>query len=73
MMAKRTGLNGMMKWIIWIATAIFALGAMGEVIRSNRNRIEKVEVKAESNANTIIGIEKDIQYIREGIDDLRER
>jgi len=65
--------NGMMKWVIWVAAALITLGAMGEVIRSNRGRLDKVEPKVETNSNVMIGMQKDIQHIKEGVDELRKR
>ena len=71
-MAK-TKFNGSMKWIVAFAGLLITIGAICQMVRSNTGRIDKVEVKAEIAQNDVTGIKKDIQYIKEGIDELRNR
>ena len=70
---KKHGLNGSTKWIIFLAGALITVGAIWQTIKNNTSRIGDVEDLAINNKDNITSIMKDIQYIREGIDDLKNR
>ena len=59
--------------ISWLIGILFVAGITYGQIWRNSKDIQKVEIKAETNEKTIIGIEKDIQYIKAGIDDIKKK
>ena len=68
----KTKFNGnLWKYLIYAATILVAVGVYMTVIESNCKRIEKVEARSEKNEKDIIGMQKDISYIKEGIDDIK--
>jgi len=70
-MAK-SGLNGATKWIIFLAGALITVGVSLQMIRSNTARIDKVEPKVQNISETVARLEGNIEYIKKGIDDLRD-
>ena len=68
----KTRFNGnLWKYLIYAATILVEVGVYMTVIESNCKRIEKVEARSEKNEKDIIGMQKDISYIKEGIDDIK--
>lgn len=69
-MAKKNG----MLWKIGLTLAgvLITIGIYIATVRSNTGRIDKVEVKAHENEGDIRDIKKDITYIREGIDEIKQ-
>lgn len=70
-MAKNTNSNGILKLIIALAGALIAIGILTATIRSNEQRIDKVEVVAKQNENDIREIKTHLEYIRKGVDDIK--
>ena len=71
-MAKKNGNGWVWKLAIFLAGALVAAGGYIATVRSNTNRIEKVEVKAHETETTVVGMQKDIEYIKVGIDEIKE-
>jgi len=71
---EKTIFNGSLwKYLIWISAVLIAVGVYKTVIESNCDRITKVEIRAEKNERDIIGMQKDISYIKEGIDRIEKK
>jgi len=67
-----TKFNGnIWKVLIYISGVLVAIGVYTTVIKSNCDRIKKVEIRSEQNEKNIIGMQKDISYIKEGVDDIK--
>jgi len=67
-----TKINGnIWKVLIYISGVLVAIGVYTTVIKSNCERIEKVEIRSEQNEKDIIGMKKDITYIKDGVDDIK--
>ena len=60
------------KILIYIAGILMAAGVYCATVRQNTERIDKVEIKANSSEKDIIGLKKDISYIKEGVDDIKD-
>jgi len=64
----KTVYNGnLWKYLIWVAAILIAIGVYKAVIESNCERIDKVELRAAQNERDIIGMKRDIAYIKEGV------
>ena len=68
-MAK--GLNGWTKWVIFAATALIALGGYLMTVRENTNRSCANETRSYTHEGDIRDLKKDIQYIKEGVDEIK--
>jgi len=67
-----TKINGnIWKVLIYISGVLVAIGVYTTVIKSNCEKIEKVEIRSEQNEKDIIGMKKDITYIKDGVDDIK--
>ena len=67
-MAKN-GLNGRIWQIMaYIAGIIFAAGIAYGVINNNSRRIENVNSKVDNACRDVIGLQKDVFYIKEKVD-----
>jgi len=71
-MAKNGNGNGFWrKVLIAIAGLLITIGVYAATVKSNTDRIEKVEVKAENTENELIELRSevrmDIKHIKEGI------
>lgn len=66
-------LNGWTKWIVFGVTILVSLGIYIATVRSNTERIVKVEDKSHSNEGEIRDLKKDVTYIREGIDRIEKK
>lgn len=66
-------LNGWF-WRIAIASAgvLITAGIYIATVKSNTNRIEKVEVKTHANEGDIRELKTDIKYIRKGVDEIKK-
>ncbi len=64
-------LNGWTKWVIFAATILVTIGIYIATVRSNTERINKVEIKSHNNEGNIRDLKKDVTYIREGIDEIK--
>jgi len=64
-------LNGWQAWVIFAASALIALGGYLVTVRDNTKRICANETTARANEGDIRDLKKDIQYIKEGIDDIK--
>lgn len=64
----RRKMNGWTKWVIFAATVLVTVGIYIATVKSNTDRIDKVEVKTHENEGDIRDLKKDVTYIREGID-----
>ena len=71
-MAK-TGLNGTMKWIITLAGALITVGVFCQMIRTHEVAITVNRDISIGNRENIIGMQKDIEYIKSGVKMLVER
>lgn len=71
-MAKNINSNGILKLIIALAGALIAIGILTATIRSNEQRIDKVEVIAKQNENDIREIKTHLEYIRKGVDEIKK-
>lgn len=70
-MAK-TNINGnLWKVLIYISGILVTIGVYTTIVKYNCDKIEKVEIRSVQNKEDIIGIKKDISYIREGVDDIK--
>ena len=69
----RKRLNGWSKFIIVGATILVTVGIYIATVRNNTERLAIVEDRAYTNEGDIRDLKKDITYIREGIDDIKER
>lgn len=54
----------MWKAALVVASALITIGIYIATVRSNTNRIEKVEVKANDTEKVVVGMQKDIEYIK---------
>lgn len=71
--------NGSREWMVFIFTAVgiiaticFAYQSLTDRVSVSEKSIEKIEGKVEFHDKSIIEMRKDIFYIMDGIDDLRE-
>ena len=65
--------NGTMwKILLPIAGALLTVGGLYATIMQNRDDIVKVEVMTHQNEGDIRDLKKDVTYIREGIDEIKE-
>jgi hypothetical protein len=71
-MNKKNGNGWALKLTIFLAGALIAVGGYIATVRSNTKRIEMVEVKTHIVETTVVGIQKDIEYIKVGIDEIKE-
>jgi len=71
-MAK-AGLNGTMKWIITLAGALITVGVFCQMIRTHEIQITMNREISTTNEKAIIGIQKDIEYIKTGVEVLVKR
>ncbi len=55
-----------------LVAVTLAYASLNERVTQNIIHIETITTKAETNEKTIIGIKRDIEYIKEGIDDIKE-
>lgn len=62
------GLNGMMKWILTLAGALITVGVFCQMIRSHEVEITLNRDMCTSNKESIIGMQKDIGYIKDGVE-----
>lgn len=58
--------------VIVVATAV-AWGVLKERVKTNRERIVKVEAKADSNQTATIELKTDIKYIKGAVDRIEEK
>jgi len=69
-------LNGTLKFIAWIVFIVFAAGGLyaritGQV-NANKTLIDEIKPKVEQNEKQIIKIDKDLEYIKKGIDEIKK-
>lgn len=60
-------------WKILVAVILAAFGAVygyGKHVERVET-LKKTETKADNNENAIIGLQKDIEYIKKGVDDIK--
>ena len=63
-----TKINGnLWKILIYVSGILITIGVYTTIVKSNCDRIEKVETRSMQNKEDIIGMKKDISYIREGV------
>lgn len=63
--------NNLLKTLIYMAGALIAVGVFFATVSNNTDRIEKVEGKTEQHETDIVGLQKDIDYIKDGVDDIK--
>ena len=69
-MATKNGI--MWKILLPIAGALLTVGGLCATIKQNRDDIAEVEVISHQNEGDIRDLKKDVTYIREGIDEIKE-
>jgi len=57
---------------VLVAVAI-AYGALNVRVSNNTEDIRKTALKAETTEKVVIGLQKDIEYIKDGIDEIQEK
>lgn len=55
-----------------IAALLIGVGIAYAEISANSKAVEKTTIKADANEKTLIGMGKDIEYIKRGIDDIKK-
>ena len=64
--------NGILKLILTLAGALITIGVLCATIRSNEQRLNKVEIMASENEKDIRELKTDVKYIRAGIDEIKK-
>lgn len=61
---------GILAGILFVVLgAVYAYGRRDERV----DMLQKTAIKADTNEKAIIGIQKDIEYIKKGVDDIKEQ
>ena len=67
-MAKTITMNGYIKYIMWGIGIIFAAALIFFTVNTNSQNILENKIKLDKACEQVVGLEKDVFYIRERVD-----
>lgn len=58
--------------VVVVLTAVFGYGLLCGSVKTNKDNIAEIKPKVQSNAEDIKNIEGKLEYIKDGIDDIKQ-